>query len=340
MTGPTVLADVDLESAGKRFGLLRVPRSTNTAGWSNLCVPIAVIVNGSGPTVLVMGGNHGDEPEGQVAALNLARETAVEDVSGRLIVIPVLSPEAARSFTRLWPSGANFNRVFPGRPDGTPAEQLADYLTRVLFPIADVVVDLHSGGRSTMVLPWSEMHVIEDPDQRRRMARAMLAFLTDWCCVYIDVAGSGLLVGEAERQGKLVVSTELGGGGQVPVEIHRLARRGLANVLRHVGVLRGEVRTRADLGLPPPRVIQAIDVDGYLFAPCSGLFETQVALGEQVGVGQPVGRILDPERPDRDPEVIRARTAGIACEVRAIGPTEHGDVVAVVAEEIDVRSLL
>ena len=49
----------------------------------------------------------------------------------------------------------------------------------------------------------------------------------DWCCVYIDIAGTGLLVGEAERQGKIVVSTELGGGGHVTAAIHRLAASGL-----------------------------------------------------------------------------------------------------------------
>ena len=331
----TVLADVDLDAPGKRFGMLRVPRSTNTAGWSKLCVPIAVIVNGSGPTALVMGGNHGDETEGQVAALNLARETAPEDVTGRLVVIPVLSPEAALGFTRLWPSGENFNRVFPGRPGGSTAEQLADYLSTVLFPESDVVVDIHSGGRSTMVLPWSEMHLVDDRAQRRAMADAMLAFLTDWCCVYMDVAGSGLLVGEAERQGKLVVSTELGGGGHVPAEIHRIARRGLANVLRHVGVLRGETQTRAGLGLAPSRVIQALDADDYLFAPATGLFETLAALGETVRAGDPVGRIHDTERPEREPEVVVARTSGVVCEVRAIGPTDQGDVVAVVAQDAD-----
>ena len=38
-----------------------------------------------------------------------------------------------------------------------------------------------------------------------------------------DIAGTGLLVGEAERQGKIVVSTELGDGGHVTAAIHRLA---------------------------------------------------------------------------------------------------------------------
>ena len=94
------------------------------------------------------------------------------------------------------------------------------------------------------------MHVVDDPAQRKAMLEGMLAWNTDCHFLYIDVAGSGLLPVEAERQGKIVVTTELGGGGRVTAAVHRLARSGLANVLRHVGVLEGEVVTRASLGLP------------------------------------------------------------------------------------------
>ena len=77
---------------------------------------------------------------------------------------------------------------------------------------------MHSGGRTSLCLPWSEMHWVDDPEQRRQMVDGMLAWNADWCCVYVDIAGSGLLVGEAEPQGKIVVSTELGGGGHVTAD--------------------------------------------------------------------------------------------------------------------------
>jgi predicted deacylase len=287
----------------------------------------------------VLGGVHGDEPEGQVAALNLARELQPEQVRGRVIVIPCLSPEASRDYTRLWPSGANLNRSFPGSPDGSPDEQLAHHLSTELFPLVDVVVDIHSGGRTGLCLPWSEMHWVDDAAQRRSMAAAMLAWNTDWCCVYIDVAGTGLLVGEAERQGKLVVSTELGGGGHVTAAIHRLARSGLANVLRHVGVLDGEVETRESLGVASQTLLMATESDNYLLAPVSGLFETLVDLGARVSAGDVVGRIHSLERPELEPEPVVARTDGIVCVVRAIATTDQGDNVVVVAREAELAEL-
>jgi N-alpha-acetyl-L-2,4-diaminobutyrate deacetylase len=326
---------IDLDAGGTQRGHLELPRSNNTSGWSHLFIPIVSIKGGDGPVALVVGGVHGDEPEGQVAALRLARETAQEDVLGQLIVLPCASPEASQAYTRLWPSGANFNRSFPGRPDGPPDEQLADFFTRFLFPRVDVVVDMHSGGRSGLCPPWSEMHRVEDPEQRRAMVDAMLAWNTDYHFVYIDIAGTGLLVGEAESQGKIVVSTELGGGGHVTAATHRVAQSGLANVLRHVGVLKGEVVTRET----PPTIVDATSADNYLLAPESGLWETFVDLGDRVEAGQPVGQIHFLERPEREPAVVVALTGGVVVVVRAIATTAQGDNVVVIGREVTAEAL-
>jgi len=334
-----ILCTIDLEAPGKQFGRLQVPRSSNTSGWSNQYVPIVTVARGEGPTALVLGGVHGDEPEGQVAALNLARGLLPEHVNGRVIVIPCVSMDASLAYTRLWPSGANMNRSFPGSPSGPADEQLAHFLSTALFPRADIVIDMHSGGRTGLCLPWSEMHWVDDAAQRRQMVDGMLHWNTDWCCVYIDIAGTGLLVGEAERQGKIVVSTELGGGGHVTAEIHRLAQSGLANVLRRFGVIEGEAVTRADLGLPEQVLLMATELDDYLLAPESGLFEVTVDLGQRVSVDEPVGRIHFLERPDRDPEVILSKTNGIVCVIRAVATTDQGDNIVVVAREADRREL-
>ena len=57
---------------GKQVGRLQLPEDLEhgRAGRTSF-VPIATIANGDGPTVLVLAGNHGDEYEGQVAALRL-----------------------------------------------------------------------------------------------------------------------------------------------------------------------------------------------------------------------------------------------------------------------------
>ena len=330
---------IDLSGAGKQVGRLQLPRISNTGGWASSFVPIASIANGSGPTVLVLAGNHGDEYEGQIATLRLIRELEPEQVTGRVIVIPVLSGEASKACTRLWPSGANFNRSFPGSPDGPPNEQLADFLTRFLFPPSGVVIDIHSGGRTAWFLPCSHMHVVDDPEQRRAMLAGMQAWNSDHHFLYIDVNGTGLLPVEAENQGKVVITTELGGGGRVPAFVHDLAWSGLTNVLRHVGVLAGEVETRESLGKPPAVILDGRDPANYVIVEESGLWEGLVEPGTTVRAGDPVGRLWFPDTPSRPPELIEAPLDGMVAVIRAIPPTEPGDSVFTTGQPIDADAL-
>lgn len=319
---------------GKQQGELAIPYSHNLGGWANLLVPVCVVANGDGPTALVMAGNHGDEYPGQVAIAKLWREVGPEEVSGRLILIPTLSPPAAKAATRLSPlDGKNFNRCFPGDPGGTPSEVLAHYLSTVLFPEADVVIDLHTGGRSMNFVPCAHMHLVPDRAQRAAMVAATEAFLTDFAFVYTDVAGTGLLPVEAERQGKLVITTELGGGEPVLARIHRICQRGLRNVLRHVGVLRGEVEKRER----PARWVQALDRSDYRFAPESGLYENAVELGEEVRAGEVLGWIHSLERPDREAVAVRAHEHGVLIANRGPSLVGQGDCVACLAHDVDPR---
>jgi N-alpha-acetyl-L-2,4-diaminobutyrate deacetylase len=83
---------VDYDRPGKQQGALRVPCSTNDSGWGNFLIPVTIVANGRGPTLLALGGTHGDEFEGPVALMKLARSLQPEQVNGRVIVIPCLNP--------------------------------------------------------------------------------------------------------------------------------------------------------------------------------------------------------------------------------------------------------
>jgi N-alpha-acetyl-L-2,4-diaminobutyrate deacetylase len=257
-------------------------------------------------------------------------------VSGRIVVIPVISTAASKANTRMWPSGANFNRSFPGRPDGPPNEQIADYFTRVLFPMSDVVVDMHSGGRTAWFIPCSHMHVVDDPAQRRAMLEGMQAWNSDYHFLYIDVNGNGLLPVEAEEQGKVVITTELGGGGRVPAPVHELAWSGLQNVLRHVGVLEGEVVKRET----PATILDGRDPTNYVIAEEDGIFEGLLEPGAEVRAGDPVARLWFPDTIDRPPTVLRAPLDGVLAVIRSIPATEAGDSVFVTGQPIEASALL
>lgn len=335
--------DIDFEAAGLQRGMLEVPSSYNLSGWAQVMLPIQVMNRGEGPTVLLTAGNHGDEYPGQIGILRLMRELQLEDVNGRLIMIPVLNPPASDAGTRLSPlDGKNFNRCFPGDPAGSVCEITADYLSRTLIPLADMVIDLHTGGRGVVFAPCAHMHWVEDPRQRARMAAATAAFGTDLAFLYADVAGRGLMPTEVEGQGKTMVSTELGGGETLTADIHQLCQGGVRRVLRHVGLLRDEEEDPMPRGGRSPRWVQALNREDYLFSPESGLFEPRTVLGADVKAGEVLGVLHFPESLHREPLMQRAMDDGVVVAHRAPAHTKQGDILFCIGHDVsaDVRAEL
>lgn len=339
---------IDFTKPGRQTGSLRLPADPATGAPETL-VPIVSIANGTGPTVLISAGNHGDEYEGQIAALRLIREIQPEQVAGRIIVVPIISTAASRAHTRLWPSGANFNRSFPGTADGPQIEQLAHFFSTVLFPASDVVIDMHSAGGIGWIIPCSHMCVPKDPVQRKAMLEAMEAWNSDFHFFY--TSDGNYLPNEAERQGKIVVTTELGGSSRIPVAVQELAWSGLTNVLRHFGVLEGTVQTRASLGLPPATLVDCRFDDGRIgnvgsglfdniIAPVTGLFEVLVEPGSPVAEGQPVARIWSHDDPTRPPVDLASPFAGYLMGLRTLPVVEKGQSLALIGPPIDRDTLL
>ena len=71
MSLSTVVSSIDFTSDGKAIGDLKIKWSDNSIPLGFHLVPILSIRNGSGPTVLMISGTHGDEFEGQSALMRV-----------------------------------------------------------------------------------------------------------------------------------------------------------------------------------------------------------------------------------------------------------------------------
>jgi len=332
----TVSCSFDLNSPGKNTGYLKIGDSTNNSGWATFHVPIISISNGEGPTVLVLGGNHGDEYEGQFAAADLASSVTPEMVQGRLIIIPCLSQQASKLSTRLWPDGTNFNRIFPGDENGGVHKKLAYYLSYDLFPIADAVIELHSGGRGHFFIPCSHMVWSSDIKQRQRMIKDMTSFNTSHHLIFPEQPGTDpttLLPGLVERMGKGLVTTELGGAGVSTFETTKIAKDGLRNALLHFEVLKGQAQSRTEQGQTPPIFIDLRGSHSYHHATHAGLYENIKGCGDQVAKGEVIGRIHDMDHPDTPAIPILAQQSGMIGVMRGFPRVNIGDVVAVLGPQ-------
>jgi predicted deacylase len=328
MTSSLIWTEINYEQDGKQTGFLGVPQSTNSAGWATVFIPIIVIRNGEGPTALLFGGNHGDEYEGPVTLLNLAHSLEPSDVRGRIIMIPTLNLPAGMAGTRLSPlDGMNMNRAFPGEPTGTITSQIAHYVSSTLIPLADLVVDIHSGGRSMHFLSSVNMHRVGDAAQMQAMLEAGQAWGAPYVFIYRDVAGSGLLPSYAESLGKVTLGTELGSASQFGVTTLNIAARGLRNVLALRGLLPNHPIE------PPtqqPKIVASELREDYVMAPADGIFEPFVELGDVITAGQAIGQMHFATQPTWKPQRVPALTDGMLMSRRAFPLTKQGECVAVI----------
>jgi predicted deacylase len=327
-----IFTEIDYTQDGKQMGQLEVPISTNSAGWANIFLPICVVKNGEGPTALIFGGNHGDEYEGPVTLMNLARWLDPAQVQGRVILVPMLNRPGVAAGTRLSSiDGRNMNRSYYTQYSEVQVNEsittmIAHYVTQALIPLADLVIDIHSGGRSMHFLPSVNMHDVADKNQMRAMVDAGLAWQAPYVYIYKDIAGEGLLPSYCERLGKVTLGTEFGGAAQFGVEMLGIAERGVKNVLRQAKIL-----VDRPLAAPskPGQVVIADKREDYVMAPASGIFEPFLELGDAVEFGQPLGQIHSIDHAFSQPVPVLARTGGMLFVRRSFPLTTQGECLAV-----------
>lgn len=321
---------IDFDARGVQHGHLKLPYSHDQSAWGAVMIPVTVVANGDGPTAIVTGANHGDEYEGPVALLDLAAGIDAGDVQGRVIIVPMMNYPAFQAAKRTSPiDGGNLNRLFPGRPDGTVTEKIADYFQRTLLPMSDYVLDIHSGGKTLDFVPFAAAHVLDDKQQQEACVAAMHAFNAPYSTMLLELDSVGMYDSAAEEMGKVFVSTELGGGGTTTRRSVEIARRGVRNFLKHAGILDGEPTREPSTNIDMP--------DGRCFVTShsEGLVEFCVDLGEPVREGDVVARVHETSRTGTAPAEYKAGIDGILVGRHFPGTTRMGDSLAVIGVPVE-----
>jgi predicted deacylase len=288
-----------------------------------------VIASGSGPTVILEGGNHGDEYEGPIIISELLRDLDPTEIHGRLILMPANNAPAVVAGARTSPvDGLNLNRTFPGDPRGTITQQIAAFIEEEILPRGDAFLDLHSGGSSLNILPSAIIEPTEDPELHRKNIAAARAFAAPITVVIANLGDPRTATAAACRAGLVTVGTELGGGGTVSLEGLEVGRHGVRNVLAHLGVLPADPGAKAG---GDPRLLELPGAAAYVLATMDGIFEPFHANGRTVSAGEPAGRIHCTWDLTREPETLHYQADGILYGRRQPGRVRPGNCCLVVA---------
>jgi predicted deacylase len=333
-----ITTDIDYDRPGRQLGYLRLIHSDNRHAFSVIPVPAAVLANGSGPTVVLSAGNHGDEYEGQVILHDLVRSLPVERLSGRLIVLPALNFPAVMAASRVSPlDDGNLNRAFPGDADGPPTAAIAHYIEAVLLPLADAAADLHSGGTSTCYLPCAYLHGGGGRDLLRRKIAGAKAFGAPYTVVASATSDNRSLSAACDRLGVPMIATELAGGAAVDRRALAIGRAGLMRLLHHVGVLRDEPQREH---FHATRLIAPTGPASSVMTPIDGVFEPFHDLEATVRAGEPAGRVHPIGELDRPAAELTFAHDGLVMVRRVPALVQRGDYVYRLAVELDEAKLL
>jgi predicted deacylase len=271
-----------------------------------------------GPKVAILGGVHGDEYEGVVAAGAIWRDLDPAVVRGTVTLITVSNPPAFAAGTRVSPiDGLNLARTFPGNADGSATERIAHTLSEHIIRRSDFLIDLHSAGQHYAMPLLAGAYAGRDALGARCEAAA-LAFGAPVYWAHPDIA-PGRSLSVALEAGVPNMYVECGGGGRVRPADLQAYRQGVQRVLAHLGVLPPVTEAPA----PRLRLRSSGDLDTWLAVSSVGVLVERVELLEHVHAGAPLGDVLD----DRGNalETLTAPHDGVVIMARRTARVRPGD---------------
>ena len=188
---------------------------------------------------------------------------------------------AVRADTGVSPlDDGNLNRLFPGTPAGGTTEAIAGFLADVLLPLCDAGIDIHTGGNMGTFGPLVFLCECEDGGVFERSAELAAAFAAPWTYLVTRVADQGGFDPCAQNQGVAFISTELGGGWRLGGESLDVGRRGVRNMLAHLGVIQP---SGIQAGQPGQlRYVSDSGPNGILVSAAAGFLETHCEPGSSV----------------------------------------------------------
>ena len=276
---------------------------------------------GAGPRVVVLGGVHGDETEGALAAGRLAVED-MELTRGVLEVIPICHEAAFSADSRTSPlDGENLARVFPGDPEGTATHRLAHLVFTEVLSGCNLLIDMHTSGQSYQ-MPVLAGYRGETRNSRSLARQAAEAFGGDFLWRHPQ-RSEGRTVSVVDQA---IYVESPGGGPTDPAQVESY----VAGVTRVLALL-GMVTDAPPLDKAPIRVTGGGNLDRDMISVGhNGIFLHGVAHGDFVTEGQTLGTVVDAKGATLE-ELVAPRT-GHVMALKSRSSVTAGDLVVCLAE--------
>ena len=257
----------------------------STADGATLQTPVHLLVGAeAGPVLYVQAAVHGDEVNGVEVLRRVVSSLNPKEMRGALIVVPVINGTGfVHHHRRNGFDMEDMNRVWPGKSNGQASAQIVYHLYQQAVRHAQYVIDLHTANSQTL------LHVVYGHDDAgsRKMAEVFGIEILLEEAVNADLKAArfdGKLRNVLTSGGVAAITPELGGNNTFEEKHIELGVRGVTNVMKHLGMLAGEI-------VPPDRpqiTLLGSHQDGVR-ATHGGLWHHKIQPGDRVKAGQVIG---------------------------------------------------
>jgi predicted deacylase len=266
------------------------------ANGSPVYIPFMVVRgNQPGPVLWMCGAVHGNELNGSFAMRNVYLETRSQDVKGSLIFTPILNPIGFVEWKKDgFLDSLNMDQQFPGKADGVFSQRIASQLFLEMKKIANAAISFHAPGTVNYAPPYTVSKIIPgaDPEVVEKSFRMALSFglknniRVDLGTTKEELPGvaGGTLDSTCLKHGIPCFMAEVGRGGRWEVPIVAIAQKGIYNVMRFLGISKGEPEVSSDQIVIPRRK--------YLRNSRGGLVEVLVRPGDVIQKGKVCARVM------------------------------------------------
>ncbi len=273
-----LLGEVILPGKGYQLSLSVATLHTNTS------IHIPVIVERAkvdGPTVVLMAAVHGDEINGVEIIRTIIRKKMNKPLKGTIICIPILNIFGFLNLKRELPDGRDLNRSFPGSDNGSLASQFAFHFMKEITPLADIILDFHTGAAHRNNFPQIRC-VFKDKESVELAKIFNPPFILDSPYISKTIRES------VHRSGKLMLLFEGGKSNSIEESVVEAGINGVKRVLNHYGIRAFNIDESQE------KKAHLLIESKWMRAPMSGLFRPIAKNGSRVEKGEVIGLLTDP----------------------------------------------
>jgi len=320
-----------LKTALSETGRHQLSLAVSSSESEQTFIPITVITGKKeGPTLLVLSGVHGSEYAPIAATQRLAQQLEPATISGKVIFVHIANMPAylGRTIYTSPVDQKNLNRLFPGKSDGTLSDRIAFTLTNQVYPLADAVLDMHSGDGNEDLSPnWVGYYGNAGNKSVIAKSRAMaFAFGFEHIVEFqwqLGETSDAIWAGSAAvALGIPSIDVEAGGKNVVDLEIVSAIETGIRRTLAHLKMISDDF---------PAIEQQTVITDRtWIAAPQDGTWVGIKQAGTRVTEGELIGYLTD----FHGRRVLEARAPhdGLLLLTLTAPPVREGETLAIIAK--------